>query len=209
MLAGDPVQNCEENMSMIGNLSRIPEDVRVALHENPKAINEVLYPDFDDVPVKKAGLLARLFGKKNELAPSKEQSLHTLQEEDTTDVDKTWHALHFLFTGSDWDGSFPEGFLVSCGEPVGNVDVGYGPAKSFTSIQVKEIAGFLSGLERADLMNRFDPEKMHELEIYPSIWDNSENPEEDWEYVEGGLDEIIRFVGETAERNMALLIHIN
>ncbi len=156
-----------------------------------------------------AGFFARLFGKKPApAAPPSEPSI-ALSEENSIYIDKTWHALHFLFTGSDWKGDFPHGFLLSCGKPVGDVDVGYGPAKSFTSSEVGQIAEFLASLNREELRNRFDPAKMHDMDIYPSIWDSIENIDDEWEYICWGLDEIIRFVGEAAERNMALLVYIN
>jgi len=196
-------------MSMIGNLSRIPEDVRVTLHKNPAAIIGVLYPDFIEEPVRKPGFIARLFGRKPADPTPPPKPIHVLSETDTIDIDKAWHILHFLFTGSDWEGDFPQGFLVSCGEPVGDVDVGYGPARSFTPAQVREIAGYLSGLDRTELRSRLDPDKMHKMEIYPSIWKSCENPDDEWEYIEGGLNQVTRFVGEAAEKDLALLVYIN
>lgn len=196
-------------MSMIGSLSRIPEDVRVGLQKNPEAIFGLLYPEFDKAPVKKTGFFSRLLGRKPEKTTAAPNPLHRLADTDTTDVDKAWHALHFLFTGSDWEGEFPQGFLVSCGEPVGDVDVGYGPARAFTSDQVKAIAEYMTGLDRTELKNRFDPEKMHAMEIYPSIWKDDQILYEAWEYIEGGLEEMTRFVRETAEKDMALLVYLN
>lgn len=125
-------------MSMIGNLARIPEDVRVALHTDPERITALLYPEF--VEEKKRGSLARLFGTWWDGPPAPGQVLHTLGPDDRIDLDKTWHALHYLFTGTAWAGDFPACFLVSSGEPVGDVDVGYGPARSFTPAQTKAIA---------------------------------------------------------------------
>lgn len=196
-------------MSMIGNLSRIPEEVRVALHMNPQAISGILYPDLPEETSEKPGIFSRLFGRQKPTVESDHTSIHALAEEDTTDVDKAWHALHFLFTGSDWEGEFPQGFLVSCGEEIGDVDVGYGPARSFTPEQVKAIFQFLSALNRRELRGRLDPEKMNKMEIYPSIWKDCENPDDEWDYIEGGLDEIVRFIGEAVQQDLALLVYIN
>ena len=195
-------------MGMIGNLTRVAEETRISLFEAPERINQLLYPEFDELPQPKQGLLARLFGKKQE-AKVPSPPIDSIPEDDSMDLDKTWHALHFLFTGSDWEGDFPNGFLVSCGEPVGDVDVGYGPAKAFTPTQVSEIMNFLENLDLVDLRKRFDPKKMHEMEIYPSIWDNSADPDQELEYVFGGLDELRDFVKETVSRQMALLVYIN
>ncbi len=196
-------------MSMIGNLTRIPEAVRVALRNNPDAIYGLLYPEFVEPTATQPGFFARLLGRQPKERAMPPEPLHRLADTDTIDLDKAWHALHFLFTGSDWEGAFPQGFLVACGEPVGDVDVGYGPARAFTSDQVKALAEYLAGLDRDELKHRFDPEKMHAMEIYPSIWKDNEHLYDVWGYIEGGLEEVTRFVRETAERDMALLIYIN
>ncbi|MBV9599873.1 MAG: DUF1877 family protein, partial [Chloroflexi bacterium] len=49
------------------------------------------------------------------------------------DLHKAWHAIHFVLTGSRLGGEAPLNFLVAEGTPVGEVDVGYGPARVFTS----------------------------------------------------------------------------
>ena len=166
-------------MGMIGNLARISEDVRLSLHKSPNEIEDLLYAE-DSIP-----------------------------EADKMDLDKAWHALHFLFTGSDLEGDFPGGFLVSCGEPVGDVDVGYGPARSFTAGEVKNIHAFLSTIGPEELKRKFDPKKMVELNIYPSIWDNLEDPEKQLEYIVENFELLTDFTKETALRNMAMLTYIN
>lgn len=109
-------------MSMIGNLARIPETTRERLHQNADDITQFLYPAAAAAFAQpKTGLLGRLFGRKQPIplpAPPASSADH-LPEQDGMDLDKAWHVLHFLFTGSDWSGDFPEGFLVACGEPVG------------------------------------------------------------------------------------------
>lgn len=56
------------------------------------------------------------------------------------------------------------------------------------------------------LRERYDWKKMRDMEIYPQHW---KEVEEEWGYVEGGFEEATRFVRETAERGMALLVYIN
>ena len=193
---------------MIGNLVRVPEHVRVLLHEDPDKITALLYPDFaEDEPVKKPGFFSRLLGLRQKPHAISGCAIEPISSEDSIDIDKTWHALHFLFTGSDWEGEFPEGFLVSCGEPVGDVDVGYGPARSFTPTEVKRIADFLVNFDRDVLRSRLDPVKMDQLEIYWRA--DSTHLEEDWAYLEGRLCEVTAFVTEAARKELALLVYIN
>ena len=195
-------------MGMIGNLTRIPEDVRTALQRDPQLINKLLYPDFEEEP-KRAGLLARLFGRSRHQANSPAVTLPSLGEDDSIDLDKAWHALHFLFTGAAWEGEFPQGFLVTCGEPVGDIDVGYGPARSFTPIQVKEIAAFLKAQSGQELRDKLDPKALLEAEIYPSIWSDFECTDQDWEYFGGSFEVACNFNEDAAKKDMALLAYIN
>ncbi|WP_395747194.1 YfbM family protein [Prosthecobacter sp.] len=197
-------------MSMIGHLARIPDDVRVLLHEEPERIYELLYPDWGKMTEEKPGFFARLFGRKNaEDTKAEKIAIKLIAEEDTLDIDKTWHALHFLFTGFAWEGGFPAGFLVSCGEPVGDADMGYGPARSFTAAEVKQIAGFLANLDRAALRGRFKPALMEKMEIYPSIWGDGAHLEDEWAYFAEGLNNTIEFVTEAAGKNLSLLVYIS
>ena len=93
------------------------------------------------------------------------------------DVDKAWHGLHFLLTGTAWDGTSPLDFIVAGGEMVGDVDVGYGPARAFRPRDLKAIARAIEPFDEAELRRRFDPARMKKLEIYPDIWGRP--PDED------------------------------
>jgi len=179
-------------MSMIGNLARIQNDTLLKLRQSPEQITSLLYPDMP--------------------AAVPAASLTPIPEADTMDLDKAWHGLHFLFTGSDWEGDFPGGFIVTGGEPVGDVDVGYGPARSFTPDEVGKIAKFLESQKETDLRQRLDPEKMAELEIYPDIWDRISNPDEEneeWDYLLDGFRRMKQFIQEAATKRMALLVYLN
>ena len=170
-------------MSMIGNLARIPETTRQRLHQDPSRIPQFLYPQAVED--------------------------ESLPPDDVMDLDKAWHGLHFLFTGSDWSDDFPEGFLVACGKPVGDVDVGYGPARSFSPSEVEEIAAFLEAQKEGTLRQRLDPKAMAELEIYPGIWAEDTNLDEEWEYLLDGFRRMKEFVREAVSKKMALLVYLN
>lgn len=89
-------------------------------------------------------------------------------------LEKAWHGLHFLLTGSAWEGSPPLNFLLG-GEPIG-ADLGYGPARILRPTQVEQLDAALSALSDDQLWSRFDPDAMVAAEIYPGSWDE---PEED------------------------------
>jgi Domain of unknown function (DUF1877) len=83
---------------------------------------------------------------------------------------KAWHAIHFALNGERLGGDEPLNFLVAEGTPVGEVDVGYGPARVFTSAQVREIVGPLQRIEPDELGGRLDPRLLDDAAIYPGRW---------------------------------------
>jgi hypothetical protein len=85
------------------------------------------------------------------------------------DVDKAWHGIHFLLTGTAWEGSGPAAFLVTGGREVGDEDVGYGPARAFGSAETKAVSAALDELPAEALRTKFDVKRMTELDIYPTI----------------------------------------
>ena len=122
------------------------------------------------------------------------------------DVDKAWHGLHFLLTGSAWEGSFPLNFVVAGGREVGG-DLGYGPARGLTSADVLKIDEALEPLTRAELTGRFDAQRMTELQIYPDGW--SDDPNGELDYLLEYYADLREFVRRTAERRHALLVYLS
>lgn len=197
-------------MSMVGNLARIPNATLEMLHKHPRLITRLLYPNLPDPPEREAGWLARLLGRKS--VPGVRTPLPHLQplaESDSFYIDKAWHGLHFLFTGSASEGEFPAGFLVTCGTPIGDIDVGYGPARSFTPAEVQSIAAFLDDQDEAQLKSRIDPEVMQNLEIYPSVWSEDTSIEEEWEYLVSTFRGMKEFVRHASLGQLAMIVYVN
>ncbi len=82
------------------------------------------------------------------------------------DVDKTWHAIHFLLTGSAWDGEGPAASAVLGGRDVSE-DLGYGPARWLDPSEVREIATTLDEMDPKQLSKQFEAAKLIGAEIYP------------------------------------------
>jgi len=173
------------------------------LYRSPDVIEGLLYPDMPSVKPSKQSLFARLFGRE------RSRKVGGLPTEDQMDLDKAWHVLHFLFTGSAWEGEFPQGFLVSCGKPVGDVDVGYGPARGYTPAEVAQISAYLESLDLSALRTSLGPKRLSEEGIYPDFGSEEPISDEDWEYCSGAFNNMAAFVSETASRQMALLVYIN
>jgi hypothetical protein len=122
------------------------------------------------------------------------------------DVDKAWHGIHFLLTGSAWEGHPPLNFLVAGGEETG-VDTGYGPPRGFSVAEVKEIAKALSSVTVEALRSRYNPQQMQQMEIYPDIW--KREGEEGLSYLLGYFEDMKNFVIGGAEQGEALVVFLS
>jgi hypothetical protein len=118
------------------------------------------------------------------------------------DIDKSWHAIHFLLTGTAWEGVAPLDFIVNGGASIGDVDVGYGPARGFDSKQVRAIWSALEPLSSKDLDARYDAQRMRKLEIYACV-DNLD------EYLVTYFDELRRFIEAAVKSDEALLVWLS
>lgn len=95
----------------------------------------------------------------------------TEDEEDCRlNMDKTWHAIHFLLCDSAWIGELPLGFILMGGTEVGEIDAGHGPARVFKPAEVNQIAEALEPITRLELRQRFNGKVFAKNEIYPEIW---------------------------------------
>lgn len=84
-----------------------------------------------------------------------------------------WHGIHYLLCGQGWNGQLPDAFLLDGGSYVGNVDLGYGPARTFDSGEVKHITQALVNKTPETLRQHFDTNQMLDEDIYPPIWDGN------------------------------------
>ncbi len=164
-------------MSMIGNYLRLPQADLDALLAKPESIVDFLYPDEDsDFP-----------------------------EDRHLDIDKAWHLIHCLLTGTSWEGKEPFRSAVLGGDEIGDEDVGYGPARSMAPAKVKEVAAALSAISPEALWSRFDEELVDELEIYPG-W---KGDEEDREYVLDHYEKLQEFFKQAAAEHAAMILYLS
>lgn len=131
------------------------------------------------------------------------------EQPDAIDLDKAWHGLHFLFCGDAWSGSPPLDFLVSGGEQVGDIDVGYGPARSFSSAEVIRIHEALAALTGDELRRRFDPAAMTAADIYPSIWDRDPADDDTLGYLLEYFEILRRYLQQAVEERQGLIVYLS
>jgi hypothetical protein len=81
------------------------------------------------------------------------------------DVDKQWHAIHYLLTGSADPVDHPLGVIMGIFEEVGE-DEGYGPPWFISAAQLKASHDALLGLSDDELRRRYDPQAMVRDDVY-------------------------------------------
>ena len=133
-------------MSMIGNYLRVTPEQLEALKKDPESITDFLDAAQESAP-----------------------------DGYCLDIDSAWQGIHYLLTGDPLEGEFPLANAVLGGYALGEVDVGYGPARYLEPEDVAACAEALSQLSEADVRSRFDPAAMMRAKIYPMIWDEGED----------------------------------
>ena len=163
---------------MIGNYIRIPENDLNRLLANPESIMDFLYPEDESLPLPDRRL----------------------------DIDKSWHIIHFLLTGETWEGKEPLRNVVLGGTLIGEVDVGYGPARYLTPPEVREISKALSSISESSLWARFDRQAVLDHEIYPDGWEGNETERG---YMQGYFGQLKVFFEEAAKQNESVILYLN
>lgn len=122
------------------------------------------------------------------------------------DVDKAWHGIHFLLTGTAWEGEGPASFLVQGGREVGDEDVGYGPARAFGPAETKAVSAALEALPAEALRGRFDAKRMTELDIYPTvIWER--DGQESLDYLIQHYEGLRQMLRSAAADGMGMIVY--
>jgi hypothetical protein len=121
------------------------------------------------------------------------------------DLGKSWHAIHYLLTGTAWEiGGSAAGAAILGGDALGE-DGGYGPARVLGAESVRAIAAELDAMDIETLRARFDPDAMAAAEIYPDIWTGGAA---DFNDLTKHFAELHRFYRAAAENDEAVLLAI-
>ncbi|MFF5081861.1 YfbM family protein [Actinoplanes sp. NPDC000266] len=119
------------------------------------------------------------------------------------DLDKSWHGLHYLLTGTTWDITEGAGSALLGGAVVGD-DNGYGPPRLLRPAEVRLVAEALTAVTTGALRARWDPSALSRAEIYPDAWD----PTDFDTYLEPNFTTLRDFYLAAAAENQAVLIAI-
>ena len=203
-------------MGMTVSLASVSDATIARLLKDPPLVWQVFAPDDPEAFARaleeaaersRPGFFARLFGARGPVEAPPPASL-TLSdgEGQIVDVDKAWHGIHYLLTGTADDGEPPLNFLVAGGTDVGDEDVGYGPPRAYTSAQARVIATALASVSDDELRGRFDPRGMMAATVYPEIWDRDPADDDTLGYLMDGVASLRAMLATVASNGHGLLV---
>ncbi|MER7607175.1 YfbM family protein [Nocardioides sp. NPDC127503] len=119
------------------------------------------------------------------------------------DLDKAWHGIHWLLTGSVGEGERPLADAIFGGEEFGE-DNGYGRPRHLCADCTAKVHAALSALDDAELMSRYDGAAMNAAELYPvGIWEKDGH-----EYTLDHLAGLRAFYAYAAARGLSVIQQI-
>jgi len=203
-------------MGLTCSLHRASEAEIKRLLAEPDAIAGFLYPEDGSLRVRKVwprgvlGWLLRLTPITiEEVVPDSNggAAIHPPDPDRSIDIDRGWHGLHFLFTGTADEGDEPACYFVRGGQDLDDE----GHARALRPDQVRRFAVYLDTLTPAELARRYDPARMTELDIYPGvIWTRPSAPDESpLAWLTGCYAEVQQFVKKVAASGEGLIINIS
>ena len=156
--------------------------------------------------VKRVGYASRSIGAR--LRPGERDPWQPTSNGEDLDLDKSWQGIHFLLTGTGYEGKPPLDFIVRGGTEIADVEVGISPPRVLKSDEVRPIADALDHLPPDELRERFDPERMLEEGIYPDIWDRDPAEDDTLGYLIEHYTDLRAFVRRAADRGDGLIVTI-
>jgi hypothetical protein len=132
--------------------------------------------------------------------------LHESRAESVEDIDKAWHGIHFLLTGSAAGSDSVLANVVFGTTPIGDEDVGYGPAMGTRAAVVRQIAAALDQITEDSFRSRFDAAALEKNDIYPNIWDEGEDA---LDYLASYFLQVKAFYSAAASRGDAVITFLN
>jgi hypothetical protein len=187
----------------ISRLLANPGQAALFLHGPPPAMRRVQFPGV-------LGFILRFLPIEVTEAEPSTSPPPSAQPDDVLDLEGSWHGLHFLFTGTAWDGELPAAFLVKGGTELDDGD-DENVARVLDPGQVRAIDVMLQSWSRPELASRYDARRMAELEIHPeTLWaGDTEQERPGCDRLLDAFEELRGFVRDTCERGQGLVLQVS
>ena len=123
------------------------------------------------------------------------------------DIDKSWHIIHFLLTGTESECDPPLGNVVMGGTKLSGEDMGQGSCPRYlTPTEVRDVSRALEAVSPEQLVARWDSRRIAAADIYPQIWDDSP---ENRDYVSDNYQEVRDLFAVAAENGDAVILWLH
>lgn len=127
---------------------------------------------------------------------------------DSVDLDKAWHGIHYLLTGSSEPGSYPLDFLLEGGVDVGPSEQGFGAPRAFSPEEVKIIWDAMEPLTTEILKGQFSADVLIENRVYPETsWDTSSDADFT-DYLEPNYTELRSHIMRAVAEREAIVVYL-
>lgn len=151
----------------------------------------------------KSGWWVRLSGRS--AAPAPVRSWDEPSTNDCLDLDESWHVLHYIFSRDPWAGELPQATLLRGGRELGDIDVGYGPARIYAPQELREFSAFLATLTQHNFLDDVSASGLHDSDI-DGVCHNEDTADLEplWDYIA----DLRGFLGEVIARNRWVILHL-
>ena len=125
------------------------------------------------------------------------------------DIDKSWDGILFLLTGQNVANTdHPLAKILFSGQLIDeDQDMGYGPAHYLTPEQVADLNNQISKITITDLKQKYNPKRMEELEVYPSIWEKE--GDQAFDYLGEYFKNLQQVYSDAAKNGEAIITFLN
>jgi hypothetical protein len=130
------------------------------------------------------------------------------ENENLVDFDKSWDGIIFLLTGESFATTEHNlARVLFSGQFIDEEqDLGYGPAHYLTPEQVEALNNEISTITITDLKQKFNPQKMTELGVYPTIWDEGEDA---FDYIADGFSTVQTIFADATKNREAIITFLD
>jgi len=143
-------------VGIVYSLIRVRPETVDALRDDPRGVAEFVYGDASLYEAPSPGLLQRLFGKPD----AERRPVPPRRDDDEVDLDKSWHIVHYLLTGSDNATDSPFNILADERDKLAEIDLGHGPPFVVHPEAVSRFATAAAEISDEQFLSRLRPSEM-------------------------------------------------